>query len=51
MENIFKTKGVSFNLSDPLEKQLFEFAAQHKNFSGLMKRLLYRYYLERELRK
>jgi hypothetical protein len=34
------TKGVTFNLSDPDQKELYEYAMRSKNFSGKMKRLL-----------
>jgi hypothetical protein len=38
----YKTKGVTFNLSDPDQLQLFKYAMQRQNFSGYVKRLIQR---------
>jgi hypothetical protein len=38
----YKTKGVTFNLADPDQLQLFNFAMQRANFSGYIKRLIQR---------
>lgn len=35
-----KTKGVSFNMEDPHQAKLYEFACNTTNFSGLVKNLL-----------
>jgi hypothetical protein len=35
-----KNKGVSFNLADPHQKELYNWACKHTNFSSLVKRLL-----------
>jgi len=35
-----KTKGVSFNLEDPDQLELYQFAAKRKNFSAYIKRLI-----------
>jgi hypothetical protein len=37
-----KTKGVSFNLDDPLQKQLYDHAMKHTNFSSYVKALIQR---------
>lgn len=42
MADNYKTKGVTFNLSDPDQRLLFSFAMQRKNFSGYVKRLIQR---------
>lgn len=36
------TKGISFNLNDPKQKELYEYAISVKNFSGHIKTLLER---------
>ena len=38
----YKTKGVTFNLADPDQKLLYDFAMQRANFSGYIKRLIQR---------
>lgn len=38
----YKTKGVTFNLADPDQKLLYDFATQRANFSGYIKRLIQR---------
>lgn len=35
-----KTKGVSFNMEDPYQAQLYNFACESRNFSALVKNLL-----------
>ena len=40
-ENI-ATKGVAFNMNDPDQSKLFEYAAKRPNFSGYIKRLIQR---------
>lgn len=35
-----KTKGVAFNLADPDQKALFEYAMTRTNFSAYVKRLI-----------
>jgi hypothetical protein len=42
MADAYKTKGVTFNLADPDQQQLFKFAMQRQNFSGYVKRLIQR---------
>lgn len=42
MADNYKTKGVTFNLCDPDQQVLFNFAMQRKNFSGYVKRLIQR---------
>ena len=37
-----KTLGVSFNLHDPDQKELFSHASKRQNFSGYIKRLIQR---------
>ena len=37
-----KTKGVSFNMTDPDQMELLQFAMQRSNFSGYIKRLIQR---------
>lgn len=37
-----KTKGVAFNLDDPDQKELYEFAMERTNFSSYVKRLIQR---------
>lgn len=36
------TKGISFNLNDPQQKEIYEYAMSVKNFSGHVKTLLER---------
>jgi len=35
-----KIKSVSFNLSDPMENEMYEYAMRHSNFSTFIKRLI-----------
>jgi len=35
-----KSKGVAFNLDDPHQKKLYEWACQQTNFSNYVKRLI-----------
>jgi hypothetical protein len=35
-----KTKGVAFNMDDPDQKELFEYAMERTNFSAYVKRLI-----------
>lgn len=35
-----KIKSVSFNLSDPFEKEIYEHSQQYPNFSSFIKRLI-----------
>ncbi|KYD30043.1 hypothetical protein [Geobacillus sp. B4113_201601] len=41
-EKIMKTKGVAFNLADPYQKKMFEYASSFPNFSAYVKRLIQR---------
>lgn len=42
MRKEIKNMSVSFNLSDPFQKQMKEYAEQYPNFSGYIKRLIQR---------
>lgn len=42
MAKEIKNMSVSFNLSDPFQKQMKEYAEQFPNFSGYIKRLIQR---------
>lgn len=42
MSKKYHTKGVTFNLSDPDQNELFEHANKRANFSGYVKRLIQR---------
>lgn len=37
-----KTRGVAFNLSDPDQKQLYDYTMNFKNYSAYVKRLIQR---------
>lgn len=37
---MMKTKGVSFNLENETDKEVYEYAMQFKNFSGHVKQLI-----------
>lgn len=37
-----KTRGVAFNLSDPDQKQLYDYTLNFKNYSAYVKRLIQR---------
>jgi hypothetical protein len=41
-KKIMKTKGVAFNLADPYQKKMFEYASTFPNFSAYVKRLIQR---------
>ncbi len=41
-KKIIKTKGVAFNLVDPFQKKMFEYASSFPNFSAYVKRLIQR---------
>lgn len=45
-----KTKGVAFNLADPHQKELLDWAARHPNFSNYVKRLIDRDMVENKKR-
>lgn len=42
MSKEIKNMSVSFNLSDPFQKQMKEYVEQYPNFSGYIKRLIQR---------
>jgi predicted component of type VI protein secretion system len=41
-DNLFKTKGVTFNLGDPDQYELYKHSKKRKNFSAYVKRLIQR---------
>ncbi|MCT8138667.1 hypothetical protein H1D32_13485 [Anaerobacillus sp. CMMVII] len=40
---VFKRKAISFNLDCPNQKELYEHCANHPNFSGYVKSVLFHY--------
>ena len=46
---MFKRKGVSFNLDCPHQKEVYEWAATHPNFSGFVKAILFKHYQNNNL--
>lgn len=46
---MFKRKGVSFNLDCPHQKEVYEWATTHPNFSGFVKAILFKHYQNNNL--